>query len=98
MFEEVKTKVQTVKDTQGFNQILGKDGGQAWHQTRPRCSRSGFDLEIAKDRTSIDELPGFRELLQEFIKGYADKVYPMQQLMRQKGKKFTWNNAAEGSF
>ena len=33
-----------------------------------------------------------------FIKGYADKVYPMQQLMRHKGKKFTWNNAAEESF
>ena len=27
--------------------------------------------------------------------GYADKKYPMQQLMRHKGKKFTWNNAAE---
>ena len=34
----------------------------------------------------------------EFIKGYADKVYPMQQLMRHKSKKFTWNNAAEQSF
>ena len=34
----------------------------------------------------------------EFIKGFADKVYPMQQLMRHKGKKFTWNNAAEDSF
>ena len=34
----------------------------------------------------------------EFIKGYADKLYPMQQLMRHKGKKFTWNNAAEESF
>ena len=28
----------------------------------------------------------------------AEKVYPMQQLMRQKGKKLTWNNAAEESF
>ena len=34
----------------------------------------------------------------EFIKGYADKVYPMQQLMGHKGKKFKWNNAAEESF
>ena len=34
----------------------------------------------------------------ELIKGYADKVYPKQQLMRHKGKKFTWNNAAEESF
>ena len=32
----------------------------------------------------------------EFIKGYADKIYPMQQLMRHKGKK--WSNAAEESF
>ena len=41
---------------------------------------------------------GFANYYREFIKGYADKVYPMQQLMRHKGKKFTWNNAAEASF
>ena len=41
---------------------------------------------------------GFANYYKEFIKGYADKVYPMQQLMRHKGKKFTWNNAAEESF
>ena len=41
---------------------------------------------------------GFANYYREFIKGYADKVYPMQQLMRHKGKKFTWNNAAEESF
>ena len=41
---------------------------------------------------------GFANYYREFIKGYANKVYPMQQLMRHKGKKFTWNNAAEESF
>ena len=41
---------------------------------------------------------GFANYYREFIKGYADKVYPMQQLMRHKGKKFKWNNAAEESF
>ena len=41
---------------------------------------------------------GFANYYREFIKGYADKVYPMQKLMRHKGKKFTWNNAAEESF
>ena len=41
---------------------------------------------------------GFANYYRDFIKGYADKVYPMQQLMRHKGKKFTWNNAAEESF
>ena len=40
----------------------------------------------------------FANYYREFIKGYADKVYLMQQLMRHKGKKFTWNNAAEESF
>ena len=71
-------KVQTVKvrDTQGLNQILGEDGGQAWHQTRPRCSRSGSDLEIAKDGTSIDELPGFRELLQGVHQGLRGQGIP----------------------
>ena len=41
---------------------------------------------------------GFANYYREFVKGYADKVYPVQQLMRHKGKKFTWNNAAEESF
>ena len=36
---------------------------------------------------------GFANYYREFIKGYADKVYPMQQPMRHKGKKFMWNNA-----
>ena len=41
---------------------------------------------------------GFANYYREFNMGYADKVYPMQQLMSHKGKKFTWNNAAEESF
>ena len=49
---------------QGFDKILGQDGGQARHQTRSRCSRSSSKLEIAKNGTQIDELPGFCELLQ----------------------------------
>ena len=34
----------------------------------------------------------------EFIKGYADKVYPMQKLMRNIGKKFEWNDEAQVAF
>ena len=41
---------------------------------------------------------GFANFYREFIKGYTDKVYPMQKLMRYKGRKFTWNNAPEESF
>ena len=34
----------------------------------------------------------------DFIKGYADKVYPMQKLMRNKGKKFEWSDEAQTAF
>ena len=34
----------------------------------------------------------------EFNKGYADKVYPMQHLMRNKRKKFEWNEKAQAAF
>ena len=77
MYEEVGTKVQNRQSARySRTQILGKDRGQAWHQTRPRCSRSGSDLEIAKDGTSIDELPGFCELLQGVHQGLRGQVIP----------------------
>ena len=38
---------------------------------------------------------GFATFYSEFIKGYTDKVYSMQQLMRNKGKKFEWNESAQ---
>ena len=41
---------------------------------------------------------GFANFYREFIKGYADKVYPMQKLMRNKGKKFEWNDEAQVAF
>ena len=41
---------------------------------------------------------GFANYYREFIKGYADKVYPMQKLMRNKGKKFEWNDEAQVAF
>ena len=71
MHEEVGTKMQTIKvrDTQGLDKISGKDGGQTRHQTRPRYNRSGSDLKIAKNGTSVDELPGFCELLQGIHQG-----------------------------
>ena len=57
--------MQTVKvrDTQGLDKILGQDGGQTRHQTRPRCVRGSPNLEIAEDGTPIDELSGFCKVL-----------------------------------
>ena len=41
---------------------------------------------------------GFANYYREFIKGYADKVYHMQKLMRNKGKKLDWNEEAQAAF
>ena len=41
---------------------------------------------------------GFANYYREFIKGYADKVYPIQRLMRNKEKKFEWNDEAPVAF
>ena len=41
---------------------------------------------------------GFANYYCEVIKGYEDKVYPMQKLMRNKGKKFEWNKEAQAAF
>ena len=41
---------------------------------------------------------GFANKYREFIKGYADKIYPMQQLMRIEVKKFSWTDEAQVFF
>ena len=52
-----------------------------------------------KTDTQLMSFLGFAIYYREFIKGYADKIYPMQQLMRKrnKGKKFTWTDEAQVS-
>ena len=41
---------------------------------------------------------GFASYYRDFIKVYADKVYPMHHLMRNKGKEFEWNERAQEAF
>ena len=65
-----------MRDTQGFDKILGQNGGQARHQTGSRCSGSSSNLEIAKNGTPGDELPGFCELLQGILQGLCGQGIP----------------------
>ena len=51
-----------------------------------------------KTDTQLMSFLGFANYYREFVKGYADKIYPMQQLMRIKGKKFTWTDEAQVAF
>ena len=55
------------------------------------------DMESSHHGHTVDELLGFTNHYREFVKGYADKAYPMQQLMLNKGKKFEWNDKAQAS-
>ena len=48
--------------------------------------------------TQLMSFLGFANYYREFIKGYADKVYPMQKLMRNKAKKFEWSDGAQTAF
>ena len=54
-------------------------------------------MEIAKNGTSVDELPGFRELLQGVHQGLRGQGVPHATNNEAQDKKFTWNNAAEES-
>ena len=64
----------------------------------PDAVEAVLTWKLPKTEHQLMSFLGFANYYREFIKCYADKVYPMQQLMRHKGKKFTWNNAAEKSF
>ena len=48
--------------------------------------------------TQLMSFLGFANYYREFIKGYADKVYPMQKLIRNKWKKFELSDEAQTAF
>ena len=48
--------------------------------------------------TQLMSFLGFAHYYREFIKGYADNLYPMQQLIGCKGMKFEWNEKAQAGF
>ena len=70
------------------------------HGVRPEPEAVEAVLTWKAPRTDTQLLSflGFANYYREFIKGYADKVYPMQKLMRNKGKKIEWNDEAQVAF
>ena len=87
------TKCEILKDSIKYlGRIVDK------HGIRPDPDALEAVLTWKKTEQQLMSFLGVANYYREFIKGYADKVYPMQQLMRHKGKKFNWNNAAEESF
>ena len=64
----------------------------------PEAVEAVLTWKASKTDTQLMSFLGFANYYREFIKGYADKIYPMQRLMRNKGKKFTWTDEAQVSF
>ena len=64
----------------------------------PEAVEAVLTWKAPKTDTQLMSFLGFANFYREFIKGYADKIYPMQRLMRNKGKKFTWTDEAQVSF
>ena len=67
------------------------------HGVRPDAEavEAVLTWKAPKTDTQLMSFLGFANYYREFIKGYADKVYPMQRLMRNKGKKFEWKDEAQ---
>ena len=64
----------------------------------PEAVEAVLTWKAPKTDTQLMSFLGFANYYREFIKGYADKIYPMQRLMRNKGKKFTGTDEAQVSF
>ena len=64
----------------------------------PEAVEEVLTWKAPKVDTQLMSFLRFAYYYREFVKGYADKIYPMQQLMTNKGKKFTWTDEAQVSF
>ena len=64
----------------------------------PEAVEAVLTWKAPKTDTQLMSFLGFANYYRELVKGYADKMYPMQQLMRNKSKKFTWTDEAQVSF
>ena len=72
--------------------------GQHGVRLDPEAFEVVLNWKAPKTDTQLMSFLVFGNYYREFIKRYADKIYPMQQLMRNKSKKFTWTEEAQVSF
>ena len=64
----------------------------------PEAVEAVLTWKAPRTGTQLMSFLGIANYYREFIKGYADKVYPMQKLMHNKGKKFEWSDEAQTAF
>ena len=64
----------------------------------PEAVEAVLTWKAPRTETQLMSFLGFANYYRALIKGYADKVCPMHKLMRNKGKKFEWNEEAQAAF
>ena len=64
----------------------------------PEAVEAVLTWKAPRTDTQLMSFLGLANYYREFIKGYTDKVYPMQELMRNKGNKFEWNKEVQAAF
>ena len=64
----------------------------------PEAVEAVLTWKAPRTDTQLMSFLGLANYYRELKKGYADKVYPMQKLMRTKGKKFEWSDEAQMAF
>ena len=89
------SKCEILRDSINYlGRLMDKHGVRS----DPEAVEAVLTWKAPKTDTQLMSFLGFANYYREFIKGYADKIYPMQRLMRNKGKKFTWTDEAQVPF
>ena len=81
-----------------LNQVSGPPRDKHGVRPDPEAVEAVLTWKAPKTDTQLMSFLGFANYYREFIKGYADRIYPMQKLTRNKGKKICWTDEAEVSF
>ena len=88
-------KCEILRDSMNY---LGRLVDKHGVRPGPEAVEAVLTWKALKTDTQLMSFLGFANYYREFVKGYADEIYPMQQLMRNKGRKFTWTDQANVSF
>ena len=94
----LKCKPSKCEILRGSIKYLGRMVDRHGVRPKPEAVQAVLTWKAPRTDTQLMSFIVFAIYYREFIKGYADKVYPMQKLMRKKGKKFEWSDKAQTAF
>ena len=89
------SKFEVVRDSIKY---LGRMVDRHVVRPDPQAVEAVLTWKAPRTAKQLMSFQRFANYYREFIKGHADKVYHMQKLMRNKGKKFKWNEEAQAAF